>query len=322
MRGGPTSPSWSSGPGAASRSPSPRLISLVEDGRRASCGRSPPRWPPHAGRAHVVGLTGPPGVGKSTTTSALVTALRAQGRPGRRARGRPVLAVLRRRAARRPGADGRARHRRGGVHPLDGHPRPARRARLAPRRRRCACSTPPAATWCSSRPSASASPRSRSSRWPTPPWCCSRPGMGDGVQAAKAGILEVADVFVVNKADRDGADPDRARPAPHDRARRAAARWRVAGRARPSPSRGEGVDELVAALDAHRQWSDGSGERDRRRVARAEAEIEAIAVARCAPASGTSTAAPACPTGQTGGGGRAGPLRRGRRAATRASGAG
>jgi LAO/AO transport system kinase len=32
------------------------------------------------------------------------------------------------------------------------------------------------------------------------------PGMGDGIQAAKAGILEVADVFVVNKADRDGAD--------------------------------------------------------------------------------------------------------------------
>ena len=32
------------------------------------------------------------------------------------------------------------------------------------------------------------------------------PGMGDGIQAAKAGILEIADVFVVNKADRDGAD--------------------------------------------------------------------------------------------------------------------
>src|ERR687889_823029 len=32
------------------------------------------------------------------------------------------------------------------------------------------------------------------------------PGMGDAIQAAKAGILEVADVFVVNKADRDGAD--------------------------------------------------------------------------------------------------------------------
>ena len=36
------------------------------------------------------------------------------------------------------------------------------------------------------------------------------PGMGDGIQAAKAGILEVADVFVVNKADRDGAAPGRA----------------------------------------------------------------------------------------------------------------
>ena len=32
------------------------------------------------------------------------------------------------------------------------------------------------------------------------------PGMGDGIQAAKAGILEIGDVFVVNKADRDGAD--------------------------------------------------------------------------------------------------------------------
>ena len=32
------------------------------------------------------------------------------------------------------------------------------------------------------------------------------PGMGDSIQAAKAGILEIADVFVVNKADRDGAD--------------------------------------------------------------------------------------------------------------------
>ena len=47
------------------------------------------------------------------------------------------------------------------------------------------------------------------------------PGMGDGVQAAKAGILEVGDVFVVNKADRDGAQSDRARPAAHDLARHA-----------------------------------------------------------------------------------------------------
>jgi LAO/AO transport system kinase len=44
--------------------------------------------------------------------------------------------------------------------------------------------------------------------------------------------------------------------------------------------RGEGLDELVAALDAHRTWLDGSGERARRRRARAAAEIEAVAVER------------------------------------------
>ena len=74
------------------------------------------------------------------------------------------------------------------------------------RRRRCGCSTPPAATWSWSRPSASARARSRSPGSPTPRWCCWRPGMGDGIQAAKAGILEIGDVYVVNKADRDGAD--------------------------------------------------------------------------------------------------------------------
>ena len=143
------------------------------------------------------------------------------------------------------------------------------------------------------------------------------PGMGDGIQAAKAGILEVGDVYVVNKADRDGADPGGARAAAHGRARRAR-RVAGAGRCGRVASRGEGVDELVAALDAHRRWSDGSGERERRRVARAEAEIEAIAVARLrARIRDVHGGAGLLRPGQTGGGGRAGPLRRGRRAATR-----
>jgi LAO/AO transport system kinase len=103
------------------------------------------------------------------------------------------------------------------------------------------------------------------------------PGMGDGIQAAKAGILEVADVFVVNKADRDGAgqtvrelrhmltlgqqpgDGEWERPV-----------------VRTVAVRGEGIADLVAALDAHRDWLDGSGERRRRRQARAAAEIQAI----------------------------------------------
>ena len=65
---------------------------------------------PHAGHAQVVGITGSPGVGKSTSTSALVTELRSAGQAGRRPRRRPLVAVLRRGAARRPGPDAGPRH--------------------------------------------------------------------------------------------------------------------------------------------------------------------------------------------------------------------
>jgi LAO/AO transport system kinase len=93
--------------------------------------------------------------------------------------------------------------------------------------------------------------------------------------------------------------------------------WRVPV-LRTVASRGEGVAELVAALDAHRQWSDGSGERERRRVARAEAEIEAVAVTRLRARIRDAHGAAGLPDlAKTRGGGRAGRLRRGRRAATR-----
>jgi LAO/AO transport system kinase len=102
------------------------------------------------------------------------------------------------------------------------------------------------------------------------------PGMGDEVQAAKAGILEVADVFVVNKADRDGA-AQTVRQLRHMITLSGASAWR-----RPVVStvaaRRDGIEDLVAALDAHREWIDASGERERRRIARASGEIEAIAL--------------------------------------------
>ena len=102
------------------------------------------------------------------------------------------------------------------------------------------------------------------------------PGMGDEVQAAKAGILEVADVLVVNKADRDGA-AQTVRQLRHMITMGGASDWR-----RPVVStvaaRRDGIEDLVAALDAHREWIDASGERDRRRIARATGEIEAIAL--------------------------------------------
>jgi LAO/AO transport system kinase len=95
------------------------------------------------------------------------------------------------------------------------------------------------------------------------------PESGDEVQSLKAGLLEVADVFVVNKSDRPGADAF------------AADLTAIAGLRRPGEwvppvvqtvgSEGRGLDALEAALEAHREHlaQDGRGER-RRREALAE----------------------------------------------------
>jgi len=107
------------------------------------------------------------------------------------------------------------------------------------------------------------------------------PGMGDSVQAAKAGILEIADIFVVNKSDRPGAQE-----AVRDlRTMLAMAPQRDEGAWKPpivlsSAASGEGIDDLVGRLDEHASWLAQSGEGERRRVARAREEITALAVAQ------------------------------------------
>jgi len=104
------------------------------------------------------------------------------------------------------------------------------------------------------------------------------PGMGDGIQAAKAGILEIGDIYVINKADRDGADQVR-----RDLRSMLALGERPEGAWRPPivktvAQSGEGIDEVVAELDRHRAHLESSGEMERRRTRRARDEIEAIAV--------------------------------------------
>ena len=106
------------------------------------------------------------------------------------------------------------------------------------------------------------------------------PGLGDSIQAAKAGILEIADIFVVNKSDRPGAQEvvrdvrTIVAMVPY-----AADAWKppiVSATAVTS----EGIDELAERLDAHWTWLGESGELERRRQARAREEISAIAVAQ------------------------------------------
>ena len=104
------------------------------------------------------------------------------------------------------------------------------------------------------------------------------PGMGDAIQAAKAGILEVGDVYVVNKADRDGADQVRRELRNMlGLAERAADDWRPPI-VQTVAQTGKGVDEVVEKIDGHRAFLESSGELERRRVRRARDEIEAIAV--------------------------------------------
>jgi LAO/AO transport system kinase len=105
------------------------------------------------------------------------------------------------------------------------------------------------------------------------------PGMGDGIQAAKAGILEIGDVYVVNKADRDGADAT-ARELNHMLGlgeSRGPGDWRPPI-VKTVAARAEGVDELVEALEKHRAWMEERGVLAERRVARAAREVETIAV--------------------------------------------
>jgi LAO/AO transport system kinase len=107
------------------------------------------------------------------------------------------------------------------------------------------------------------------------------PGMGDGIQAAKAGILEVGDVFVVNKADRDGADQT-ARELRHMISLGVSGKDTAAWRPpviKTVAARGEGVDKLLAALEDHRAWLARSGVGEARRRRRARTEIQGIALA-------------------------------------------
>jgi LAO/AO transport system kinase len=106
------------------------------------------------------------------------------------------------------------------------------------------------------------------------------PGFGDGIQAAKAGIIEIADVFVVNKADRDGADQV-TRDLRYMQS--LGGRHSAPGSWRPPivkavAARGEGVDKVIEAIEKHRAWMNEHDELSRRRRMRAAAEIEAIAL--------------------------------------------
>jgi LAO/AO transport system kinase len=180
-----------------------RLISLVED-RSDSLHELSAALTPLTGRAHLVGLTGAPGVGKSTSTSALVSALRRQGKrvgvlavdPSSPFSGGALLGdrIRMQDHAMDDGVFIRSMASRGHLGGLSATAPQALRVLDA-----AGCDVILVETVGVGQSEVEVASVVDTTL------VLLAPGMGDGIQAAKAGILEIGDIFVVNKADRDGA---------------------------------------------------------------------------------------------------------------------
>jgi len=254
-----------------------RLISLVEDASPA-LREVMALLAPRTGRAQIVGLTGSPGVGKSTSASALVSAYRRRGArvgvlavdPSSPFSGGALLGdrVRMQEHATDRGVFIRSMASRGHLGGLSWSTPQALRVLDA-----AGCDVVLIETVGVGQAEVEIASLADSTI------VLLAPGMGDSIQAAKAGILEIADIFVVNKADRDGADTTvrdlRYMASLGDK--RDPDRWRPPI-VRTVASRGEGIDDVVEALDKHAAWMGATGELPRRRRARAASEVEAIAV--------------------------------------------
>jgi LAO/AO transport system kinase len=114
------------------------------------------------------------------------------------------------------------------------------------------------------------------------------PGWGDSVQANKAGLLEMADVFAINKADRGGAD-DTARDLEQMLDLSAPTDWRPPV-VRTCASTGDGVEDLLGAITNHRTFLEKDGRLERRRADRVVNEVRAIMRSRLEQQAGAALA--------------------------------
>src|SRR6195256_3866536 len=99
------------------------------------------------------------------------------------------------------------------------------------------------------------------------------PGMGDDIQAIKAGIMEIGDIFVVNKADRPGADKTVTEVTMMMSLVEEHGDW-VPPIVKTIAPKSEGIEELDAAIQEHFDYLKRSGELDRRNRERVRIRIE------------------------------------------------
>ena len=250
-----------------------RLITLIEnDGPEAQAALA--ALYPHTGRAHVVGVTGAPGTGKSTLVNELTQELRRQGRSvgiiavdptspftggailGDRIRMQELTAdpgVFIRSMATRGSLGGLARATGDAIKVLDAFGKDVILVETV----------------------GVGQDEVEIAKAAQTTVVVETPGLGDDVQMLKAGVLEIADVLVVNKADLDGADrlvfalETMLSLNSHPRDWQPPVVQTVA-------LRGSGIAELWAAIERHRAYLSTSPSRYVHEQARAREEIEAI----------------------------------------------
>jgi LAO/AO transport system kinase len=258
------------------RSAVAKLISLVETGGQAAIEASALLYP-ETGSAYSVGLTGAPGSGKSTLTDALIRRLRADGTevgvlaidPTSPFSGGAILGdrVRMQDHAIDEGVYIRSMATRGHLGGL-------------------ALATPLAARvldasgkpWILIETVGVGQVEVEIAGAADTTIVVVNPGWGDGVQANKAGLLEIADLFVVNKADRDGvAETVRDLEMMLDLTGEMAWRPKIV---QTVATRGEGIDELWSSIGEHREFQEQSGQLARRRETRLRDELRNIVLAR------------------------------------------
>jgi LAO/AO transport system kinase len=251
-----------------------KLLSLVEQGG-AGAREVVSRLHPHTGRAWSVGITGAPGAGKSTLTDALVSCMRADGLevgvlavdPSSPFSGGAILGdrVRMQRHSTDPGVFIRSMASRGHLGGL---------AVATPQSVRVldAVGKP----WVIVETVGVGQVEVEIASQADTTVVVVNPGWGDEVQAAKAGLLEIADIFVVNKADRAGVDSTVSDLS-------GMLELASGGGWRPPIVRtvaidGDGVAELWEQIRAHRAFLEADGEITKRRHARLAAELRALVV--------------------------------------------
>jgi len=259
-----------------------RMVTLIEN-ESPQARRYLAELHQHAGKAHIVGVTGAPGAGKSTLVTHIVRELRRRDRkvgvvavdPTSPFTGGAILGdrIRMMELAGDPNVFIRSMASRGSLGGLSASTRDVVRAMDAAGYNPIIIETV-----------GTGQAEVEVMRAAQTVLVVSAPGMGDEVQAIKAGILEIADIFVVSKADKPGADQTVAELAMllsldpnrrlHDKSK---PYWRIPV-LKTSAIKDQGITQLVDAIEQHREYLVESGMLAHRAQRQVRSEVEALVV--------------------------------------------